>query len=375
MKSKSDIINSGISGITEVSHIIAIASGKGGVGKSTVSVNLALALQQMGCSVGLLDADLYGPSQPKMLGETLGDQGEMAIPKTEQDQLLPLEKYGVKFISMGVMKDGEQAAIMRAPLANRAIQQFLLGVFWGKLDYLLIDMPPGTGDIQLTITQQAQLTGAIIVTTPQEVAADIAWKGVGLFDAVNVPILGVIENMSGFTCSHCNQLTDIFMKDGGKNLAEELEVDFLGAIPLTPEIVRSGDQGVPLQIAYSELPAAKEMQKMAHDLHKKIIVLSQTISEQELSSINISPNKDQFTIAWKDGHTRTVNVYDLRLSCPCASCVDEVTGKKILENKKVSQKIKVIQLARVGHYGLSAQFSDGHSTGIYQLQHLKEQRI
>lgn len=226
-----------------VRHVIAIASGKGGVGKSTVTANLAHALAAQGARVGVLDADIYGPSQPQMLGSPIG------APKPGADEngiLIPAERAGVKFMSMGLLSQADGAVVWRAPMATKMIQQFLGGVKWGELDYLLIDLPPGTGDVQLTLAQQARLSGAIIVTTPQQVAVGIAKKGLRMFQNLNVPILGVIENMSGFHCAHCGHDTAVFKVGGGRDLALELKLPFLGAIPLDPNVMMSGDAGVPL---------------------------------------------------------------------------------------------------------------------------------
>ncbi len=202
-------------GVDGVKNIIAIASGKGGVGKSTVSTNLAYALKEAGFKVGLMDADIYGPSQPGMLG------AELEPPRVVGGQLKPTSRYGMSFISMGLFLGGGGPVIWRAPMAMKMVQQFIGNVLWGDLDFLLIDLPPGTGDVQLTLAQQAHLTGAVIVTTPQEVALGVARKGLKMFEQVNVPIIGIIENMSGFICAHCGKETAIFGSGGGQRMAGE----------------------------------------------------------------------------------------------------------------------------------------------------------
>src|SRR5271170_372517 len=202
-----------------VKNLIAVASGKGGVGKSTVSTNLALALAKTGAAVGLMDADVYGPSIPRMLG-VLGKQ-----PETDplSKKMIPFEKHGIKFMSVGMLQqESDTALIWRGPMASKLIQQFLGGVEWGALDYLLIDLPPGTGDIQLTLTQSVPLAGAVIVTTPQDVARTITQKGLRMFQQVQVPIVGIVENMSGFVCEHCHETTNIFKHGGGKKMSTEL---------------------------------------------------------------------------------------------------------------------------------------------------------
>lgn len=226
-----------------VKNTIAVASGKGGVGKSTVAVNLAVALAKAGASVGLIDADIYGPSIPLMLGIK-------EKPKVYQDKstmkIIPLENYGIKVISIGLLIDDNAPVIWRGPMASGAIKQFMTDVEWGELDYLIFDMPPGTGDIQLTLVQTVPLTGAIIVTTPQEVSLIDARKALKMFTRVNVPVLGVVENMSYFIAPDTGKKYDIFGIGGGKNLSEELKISFLGGIPIDPRIRIGGDKGIPI---------------------------------------------------------------------------------------------------------------------------------
>ncbi|MFH2056702.1 MAG: Mrp/NBP35 family ATP-binding protein, partial [bacterium] len=252
------------SGLDGVAQVIAVASGKGGVGKSTVSTNLAVALAAEGSKVGLLDADIYGPSQPGMLG---AKRSQLDI---VNERLEPITKHKVKFVSMGSLISDDGPVVWRAPMATKMIMQFLNLVNWGELDYLVIDLPPGTGDVQLTLAQQAALTGAIIVTTPQNVALGVAKKGLRMFQQVNVPILGIVENMSGFTCSHCGQVTEIFMEGGGKQLAEETGLPYLGAIPLDPAIVQSGEDGQPLTLGKADSPGARAFRDLAKNLKEQL---------------------------------------------------------------------------------------------------------
>jgi ATP-binding protein involved in chromosome partitioning len=222
-----------------VKNTIAVASGKGGVGKSTVAVNLAVALAKEGARVGLVDADLYGPSIPLMMGIK-------GRPEMRGQHLLPMENWGVKVMSIGFLVDPMQAVIWRGPMASGAIKQFMSDVEWGELDYLVFDLPPGTGDIQLTLVQTIPLTGAVIVTTPQDISLADARKGFVMFEKVNVPVLGIIENMSYYVCTHCGQREEIFDNGGGKRAAEELGVPFLGEIPIYTNIRVSGDVGKPI---------------------------------------------------------------------------------------------------------------------------------
>jgi ATP-binding protein involved in chromosome partitioning len=251
-------------------NIVAVASGKGGVGKSTVAVNLAIALTQTGAKVGLLDADIYGPNVPMMTG-TEGKQ----LTGTASGKIAPIEKYGMKIISIGFVNQGDTAVIWRGPLVGRMIQQFLTDVEWGELDYLIVDLPPGTGDAQLTLSQAVALTGAVIVTTPQDVALSDAKKGINMFRKVEVPVLGVIENMSYFQCPHCGERTEVFSHGGGRSAAEKFAVPFLGEVPLDIKIRESGDQGKPVVTQDHASPVKEAFQKIADQLIAEISKLNQ----------------------------------------------------------------------------------------------------
>ncbi len=246
--------------IPDVKRVIAVSSGKGGVGKSMVSVNLAAALAKDGFKVGLLDADVYGPNIPLMFGETrspgsTGEEGE--------EQILPLEAHGVKLMSIGFMLDPDQPAIMRGPLISGILRQFLEQVAWGSLDYMIVDMPPGTGDAQISLVQTIDLDGAVMVTTPQEVATADVRRGIRMFEKVNTRILGIVENMSGYECPHCNELVEIFGKGGGEALAKDMGLPFLGAVPLDPKVREGGDEGIPTVVGAADSSAGKALQNMA----------------------------------------------------------------------------------------------------------------
>ena len=225
--------------LPDVKNIVAIASGKGGVGKSTVSVSLAVALAKSGARVGLLDTDIYGPSIPIMMGVT-------EKPEIKGEKLIPIEKYGVSLMSIGFMIPEDTPLIWRGPMVMKAVEQLLTDVEWGELDYLLMDLPPGTGDVQLTLSQKVPLTGAVIVTTPQDVALLDVVRGISMFRKLNVPILGVIENMSFFSCPHCGGRSDIFSHGGGEAASKKLDVPFLGEIPIDLKIREGGDAGKPV---------------------------------------------------------------------------------------------------------------------------------
>jgi len=244
-------------GIPGVKHILAVASGKGGVGKSTTAVNLALALQANGLRAGVLDADIYGPSIPRLLGISgKPDQGE-------GEYLEPLEGYGLKVMSMGFLVDEDTPMIWRGPMVVSALNQMLMHVAWGELDVLVVDMPPGTGDVQLTMAQQVPLAGAIIVSTPQDLALIDARKGLNMFRRVDVPVLGIIENMSYFMCPHCGERSDIFGNGGAKLEAKKLSVPFLGAVPLHMEIREKSDLGQPVVVSQPESAHAEIYREIA----------------------------------------------------------------------------------------------------------------
>lgn len=247
-----------------VKNTIAVASGKGGVGKSTVAVNLAVSLARDGAQVGLVDADIYGPSIPLMMGIT-------GRPQVRNQRLQPMENWGVKVISIGFLVDPMQAVIWRGPMASGAVKQFISDVDWGELDYLVFDLPPGTGDIQLTLVQTLPLTGAVIVTTPQEISLADVRKGFKMFEKVNVPILGIVENMSYYVCAHCGHRDDIFDTGGGRRAAQELGVPFLGDIPINTSIRVSGDHGKPISADESN-PQASAISKIARNMAAQISI-------------------------------------------------------------------------------------------------------
>lgn len=351
-----------INGLTKVRYIVAIASGKGGVGKSTVATNLAFALNKLGQKVGLIDADIYGSSQPGLLGTDTRPTGQDGL-------ILPVEKSGIKYISMGIMTQTDAPLIMRAPMAVKAINQFLTGVFWGELDYLLIDLPPGTGDIQLSIGQQVNLSGVVIVTTPQKLAAQIAKKGLQMFETLNAPILGVVENMSGFTCGHCHEVTAPFKKGGGRDLATNMNVPFLGEIPLDPNIMMSSDDGINIQEDASN-PSALIFLNLAKEVMQNMEEAQ--IKSRKIEAEKIEHDQTMVRIHWKDGTQSEIDAYTLRLHCPCALCVDENSGKKIIRPQDIPLTIKAEDIRPVGRYGMMIRFSDGHDKGIFRFKHLRE---
>ncbi len=266
-----------------IKSTIAVASGKGGVGKSTVAVNLAVALAQAGAQVGLMDADIYGPNIPIMMGV------EGQRPFAQDEKIIPLEAHGIKLMSMGFLVSPDQAMIWRGPMLHSAIRQFLSDVNWGPLDYLVIDLPPGTGDAQLTLAQSVPLTGAIVVATPQDVALADVVRGVSMFKKLEVPVLGVIENMSYFVCPHCGERTDIFDHGGAQRMAERLGVPFLGEIPLDTKIRLGGDTGLPVMITEPDTPLGTAFRRAAENIAAKVSVMNVQAAQGELISAGSIP--------------------------------------------------------------------------------------
>ena len=249
--------------LPELGQIIAISSGKGGVGKSTVAVNLAVSLAKQGKRVGLMDADIYGPNSPRMMGVN-------EPPSVIGERIIPLEAHGVKVMSVGFLIDREQPAIWRGPIVMKIIGQFLKDVAWGQLDYFIVDMPPGTGDAQLSLVQATKLAGAVIVTTPQEVAVGDALRGVRMFERVEVPVLGIVENMSWLECTHCGKPMALFGEGGGQRLATEVELPLLGQVPLFPPVMTGGDSGVPIVVADPSSSAARALVAIASKVVERL---------------------------------------------------------------------------------------------------------
>ena len=276
-------VQRGVQLLPQVKNIIAVASGKGGVGKSTTAANLALALAAEGARVGVLDADIYGPSQPMMLGISRRPESE------DGKTMEPLENYGVQVMSIGFLVDQDEAMIWRGPMATQALEQLLRQTNWKDLDYLIIDMPPGTGDIQLTLSQRVPMTGAVIVTTPQDIALLDAKKGIKMFEKVGVPILGIVENMAVHVCSNCGHVEHIFGADGGKKMAADYGMDYLGALPLDMHIRLQADSGKPTVVADPDGEVAQIYKKVARDVAVKIAQQAKDFSSK-FPTISISKN-------------------------------------------------------------------------------------
>jgi ATP-binding protein involved in chromosome partitioning len=362
-------------------RMIAISSGKGGVGKSTVTANIAVAMADAGLSVGVVDADIYGPSIPRMLG--LASEKPAMSP---DQKVIPAKAHGVKIMSMAMLSDDDSPAILRGPMVTKYLQMFVRQVEWGALDVLLLDLPPGTGDIQLTLAQAFPLSGAVVVSTPQDVSLKIARRGLRMMEQVSVPILGFIENMSGFTCPDCGTVTHIFHQGGGETIAQELDVDFLGKVPLDPTVVDCGDDGRPLVRAAPDSPAAAAYRNIAATLAGTsgdfagvatpfAWTLADGSGKPPPAPIREGGLADRIAaldhadgallLRWADGREQRLTDRDLRLACQCAQCRDEMSGKRLLNPDNVPLDISLTRVWSVGNYALGMAFSDGHDTGIY----------
>jgi ATP-binding protein involved in chromosome partitioning len=260
--------------IPGVKNLIAVGSGKGGVGKTTVAVNLAVGLARLGFKTGLMDADVYGPNVPLMMGTN-------RTPMALGERIQPLEQFGVKLMSMGFLNPGDKPLVWRGPMLHQVIQQFLRGVDWGELDYLIVDLPPGTGDVQLSLIQTAPITGAIVVTTPSDVSLEDARKAVFMFHQVKVPILGMVENMSFLLCPHCHERIDVFSHGGGRRTAQQMNVHFLAELPLDPQVRVGGDTGKPIVLRDGEGEPFLE-------LARNTVARSQEVSQEQGPRIEIS---------------------------------------------------------------------------------------
>ncbi len=353
-------------GLAGVRNAVAIASGKGGVGKSTVATNLAIALARAGAKVGLMDADVYGPSIPTLLG------GAERPQQNERGMIAPIARYGVKLMSMGLIAGRDTPVIWRGPMATKLIQQFLGQVDWGELDYLVIDLPPGTGDVQLTLTQSAPLTGAVIVTTPQDVALGVTLRGLRMFEQVHVPILGIVENMSTFVCPHCGERTDVFRHGGARRAAAELGYPFLGEVPLDPALALAGDAGRPVVLAgEASSAAARAFAEIAQRLAAQVSIVQTETAAVRHRPEEVKSEEGALLVRWADQRVSRFPYRELRLQCPCAECVDEWTRERRLDAASVPADVRPVDVRPVGRYALQIVWSDRHASGIYTYDRLR----
>lgn len=342
----------GVDTLAKVGAVIAVSSCKGGVGKSTVSAMLARAIQREGHAVGLLDVDIYGPSVPTLFKV---HQPDVFM---KSNLIQPVIVDGMKTMSLGYLM-GDKPAVMRGPMVSNYTMQMLKQTDWGTLDYLIIDMPPGTGDIQLTLVQQASIDGAVIVTTPQALSLVDVARGILMFEKVNVPVLGIVENMAYFVCDDCDKKHFLFGSSAA-TLKERFGLNMLAQIP-----IMSGVADASLQSSGAEIPVFGEL---AENLHREVGMRRLSGEERPV----VTPEKGKILITWPDGtETRIVNKA-LRASCQCALCINEFTGEPILDPDTIPADLRVEDIQPLGNYAVAITWSDGHSSGIYSWDHFKK---
>ncbi len=346
-------------GLEHVTHIIAVSSCKGGVGKSTVAVNLAYSLSLLGGKVGLFDADVYGPSLPTMVSPT---QRDLFM---EDDLIVPLTYEGVSLMSFGFATPEGGAAIMRGPMVSQVINQLLTTTRWGELDYLVLDLPPGTGDIQLTLTQLIPITAAVIVTTPQHLSYVDVVKGIQMFDKLKVPTVAVVENMSYFQCPGCGTKHYLFGTGARDRLVEQFGIRNSFAIPLRPEVSRLSDHGTPVVLADREGPAAASYREIAASVVQEISKLERGgIARPQVA---YQPGAGVI-VTLAHGERRVVQPAALRKACRCAHCVEEFSGKPLLDPASVPDSVYPRSMQPMGNYAVAVTWSDGHASSIYPYE-------
>lgn len=334
-----------------VDAILAVSSCKGGVGKSTVAAHLARAMQRQGLAVGLLDADIYGPSVPTLFNL---HQPQMYA---HEGHVLPVECDGLKIMSLGFLW-GDAPAVLRGPVVSQYIRQILFQTEWGRLDYLIIDMPPGTGDIQLTIVQQVALDGAVIVTTPQALSLVDVTRGIIMFEKVNVPVLGLVENMSYFLCDECGKKHHLF-GTAGHSLENRFGIPMLAELPLLKGISDvQGDQAKGVLDAFRLL---------AENIHRQVGI--GRTEKPKTPTVTIAPHA--LCVTWPDGTESMLPNRAVRAACRCAQCVDELSGKPLLDASRIPEDIAALELQPLGNYAVAITWSDGHSTGIFSWECLR----
>ena len=341
------------SGLTKVGSIIAVSSAKGGVGKSTIAAGLAFLLAHRGFKVGLVDADVYGPSVPSLFN-ILSPEVFM----NEKNHLIPLEFQKLKIMSFGFLL-GDAPAVLRGPIVSRYVQQILHQTAWGELDYLFIDMPPGTGDIQLTITQSVRLSGAVIVTTRQTLSLVDVSRGILMFEKVNVPMLGIIENMAYFVCDQCHKKHFIFGGTPKPSLEDRFGLPVLAELPILPEL--TGKIGEAFQNPYLN----EAVDQVIRALGKKQL-------EPAYKLPDIKVGDAEIIFHWPEGGSSKVSHRELRLSCQCALCVNELTGEKLIREERIPADIKPKEIFPLGNYAIGINWSDGHASGIYPYKSIRE---
>jgi Mrp family chromosome partitioning ATPase/DUF971 family protein len=341
------------SGLESVDSIVAVASGKGGVGKSTIAGAIAMELSRQGYRVGLLDMDIYGPSIP-----TLFEHHETGLKADKSGEMVRPEEFdGLKVMSFGFWL-GTAAAVMRGPMVTNYVQQFLHQVSWGELDYLFLDLPPGTGDVQITVTQSVQMDGAVVVTTPHVLSAADVGKAIDMFDKVNVPVLGVIENMSYFDAPDTGTRYHVFGRGAAQRISEHYGLPVLGQLPISAE--------------YFGGPTARNPRSESLQAAVEAMIRNLGRARAGLSPPEIEQGERSLSLIFPDGERSTVDYQTLRASCQCALCVDEFTNEPKLDASSIPEDIHPNDLERVGNYAISIGWSDGHTTGFFPYERIRE---
>ncbi len=350
-------------GLKGVKHIIAVSSCKGGVGKSTVAVNLAYSLSAKGHKVGLFDADIYGPSLPTMV------QIEGAELYQENDLIVPLAYLGVKLMSFGFIPSASGAAIMRGPMVTQIINQLLTTTNWGELDYLVLDLPPGTGDVQLTLTQLIPITAAVIVTTPQQLSFVDVVKGIQMFDKLKVPTVAIVENMCYFECPGCGTKHHLFGQGASRRIVEQYGIRNAFEMPVNPELSKSGDGGIPFVLVHPKADPTKRFHELADAVQHEVTALEQGL--QLRPRVSFVPGAG-IEVKLDEQRHGMITPADLRRKCRCANCVEEFSGKPLLNPEDVADNVYPVRMQPMGNYAIAMQWSDGHSSSIYPFDMLLE---
>jgi ATP-binding protein involved in chromosome partitioning len=346
-----------------VARVIAVSSCKGGVGKSTVAANLAVALSKSGLRVGLADVDIYGPSAPIMFG--IDER-----PGPGEDEKIPaIAAHGISLMSMGFFLDDNAPVIWRGPMAMSATRQFLRGVAWGELDLLIVDLPPGTGDVVLTLCQEIPLDGALVVTTPQDVALADVKRGIAMFGKVNTPVIGVIDNMSAYICPNCGTRDEIFGSRRPEQLAKELQLPLLGEVPIDIAVRESGDAGVPIVVRAPDHPVAQAFTLISKHVTDAMDAAADAKRAPEPVEIAQEKEREVVRIKWSDGANTEYTMAGLRGWCPCAGCQGHSGERRFVV---ASGTVRLQRVEAVGNYAIRFCWGDGHETGMYSYQYLRE---
>ena len=361
-QTQQNTLNTDVESLKHVKNIIGVSSCKGGVGKSTVSVNLAYALSKLGAKVGLFDADVYGPSLPIMVQFPFE-----GLEVTEENTIIPPVHESVKLMSFGYTHPEEDTpAIMRGPMVSQVIQQLIAQTEWGELDYLIIDMPPGTGDIQLTLGQLLPMTAAVVVSTPQHVSFVDVIKGIEMFDTLNIPTIAAVENMSAFICDSCDKEHHIFGTGVKQRLEKEFGFPYVASLPLHADIAQLSDLGKPVTLTHPSHPIAKAFKQLAGAVARETSKLKHGQIKPPLVGYN---EQSGILLDYPDGTQVNITPKELRAKCSCAHCVEEFTGKQLLNTSKISDNLHPLSINPVGNYALGINWSDGHSS-LYPYEQL-----